>query len=180
MNISTVFALFVEIYARLSQYFAQNRPIVALNIVGVVLGADTQLVAALIVTHDAALQAVLVEIFLQNLKFLRGEHINILAVAATVEAALSFDDPKLALHRDNVVGIKELLFAGVVLIDDGEIFVTLIAVLVEPIDAYRSLAELFKLSLRHGARLCGGQITLIHVLLHNHLCFRISVVGEHT
>ena len=53
MNISTVFALFVEIYARLSQYFAQNRPIVALNIVRVVLGADTQLVAAVVVTHDA-------------------------------------------------------------------------------------------------------------------------------
>ena len=106
MNISTVFALFVEIYARLSQYFAQNRPIVALNIVGVVLGADAQLVAALIVTHDAALQAVFVEILLQDLKFLRGEHIYILAVAATVEAALGFDDPKLALHRDYVVGIE--------------------------------------------------------------------------
>ena len=84
----------------------ENRPIVALNIVGVVLGADAQLVAALIITHDAALQAVLVEIFLQNLKFLLGEHINILAVAAAVEAALGFDDPKLALHRDYVVGIE--------------------------------------------------------------------------
>ena len=76
MNISTVFALFVEIYARLSQYFAQNRPIVALNIVGVVLGADTQLVAAVVVTHDAALQAVLIKIFLQNLKFFRNKYMK--------------------------------------------------------------------------------------------------------
>ena len=88
------------------QQISKYRPIVALNIVGVVLGADAQLVAALIVTHDAALQAVLVEILLQDLKFLRGEHIYILAVAATVEAALGFDDPKLALHRDYVVGIE--------------------------------------------------------------------------
>ena len=80
------------------QQISKYHPIVALNIVGVVLGADAQLVAALIVTHDAALQAVLIKILLQDLKFLRGEHIYILAVAATVEAALGFDDPKLALR----------------------------------------------------------------------------------
>ena len=60
----------------------------------------------IVVTNNSALQAVLVKILLQDLKFLRGEHIYILAVAATVEAALGFDDPKLALHREYVVGIE--------------------------------------------------------------------------
>ena len=88
------------------QQISKYRPIVALNIVRVVLGADAQLVAARIVAHDAALQAVLVEILLQDLKFLLGEQIYILAISATGKAALSFDDPKLALHRDYVVGIE--------------------------------------------------------------------------
>ena len=100
----TVHFLIIALYYL--YFFSKNFPIVALNIVRVVLGADAQLVAAVVVTHDAALQAVLVKILLQDLKFLRGEHIYILAVAATVEAALGFDDPKLALHRDYVVGIE--------------------------------------------------------------------------
>ena len=66
----------------------------------------------LVVTNNSALQAVLVKILLQNLKFLRGKHIYILTVATTVKAALGFDDPKFALHRDYVVGIEKLLLAN--------------------------------------------------------------------
>jgi len=57
-------------------FFAQNLPIVALNIVRAVVSSDAQLFATLIVTHDAALQAVLIKIFLQNLKFFRNKYMK--------------------------------------------------------------------------------------------------------
>ena len=99
---------------------AQQFPVIAFDIIAILFHADTQLLTLLILPHKAAVQSILCQIVLQNLKLSGGENINILALSRPVKAALGFNDPYFSSNADDIVREKGLLFSEIIHIYNRE------------------------------------------------------------